>query len=106
MQFVAKYYGILKGSYFDKITKDNFPILIDKKIFIPRKLSNCYLGEGYFGLEIEKEPFKFSNFFLFNNKEYHLYYEIYNQMYVFDKSKIESDNKIDYHKKILILRLI
>lgn len=99
MEFVAKYFGILKDFDFNKITKDNFPTLIDKKIFIPRKLSNCYLGEEYFGLEVEKEPFGFSDFFLFNNKEYHLYYEIYDEMYLFDKSKIESDNKIDYHKK-------
>lgn len=92
-----KYFGILKTFDFKKINKDNFQLLIDNGLFDVHDLSACYVSdEDYFGLELETDDWDFSDFFLFNRKEYHLKKEIYDELYQSDRNLIEDDNDPAY----------
>ena len=91
-----KYAGVLKGFDFKKINKNNFQLLIEKQLFDVNELSETYKGLGnYFGLELEEVDLNFSDFFLFNGKEYLLKKDIYLEMYNFKNEFIEDWNEID-----------
>lgn len=94
------YFGILKDFDFKVITKESFLILIEKGIFYKRRLSKSYeADEDYFGLELTQNTEEFNTFYLFNRKEYHLRSEVFLEMYLMDKIKIENNNELDYHIK-------
>lgn len=91
-----KYFGILKGFDFDKINRDTFQLLIDSNIFDISELSNCYKNKNdYFGLELDNLNWGFSNFYLFNQKEYHLKNEVLKDMFHKCEFKIESRDELD-----------
>lgn len=93
-----KYFGILKGFDFDEINKDNFQILIDNNLFDTGELSPCYRNDkDYFGIELDGNSWRFSDFFLFNRKEFYLKKEIYLEMYFKDKNYIEETSDDEFH---------
>lgn len=90
------YYGVLKGFDFKKINAVNFLKLIEKNLFDVYELSEIYKKPGeYFGLELEKIDWVFSDFFLFNGKEYHLKNEVFLEMYNFKNNFIEDFNDLE-----------
>lgn len=91
-----KYFGVLKGFDFDNINRNTFQLLIDSNIFNISELSNCYKNkDDYFGLELDNLNWRFSNFYLFNQKEYHLKNEVLMDMFHRCKLKIESLDELD-----------
>jgi hypothetical protein len=72
-----KFKNILKDFNFNNINKDTFPQLIDSGIFDEFELSDDYKSEeDYFGIETQEKNEIFSDWFLFNRKEYSLKKEI------------------------------
>lgn len=84
--FDTKYFRILENFNFNNINKENFPTLIEAGIYDEFDLSPCYkrvpkesYETEYFGIELFDEN-SFSEFSLYNDKEYHLKKEVFSEM--------------------------
>lgn len=102
--YTFQYHGILKNFDFDKINRDTFPKLIASNIFDVNELSTFYKSkDDYFGIELDDTNWEINNFYLFNNKEYHLREIVLDDMFDYCEFKCESQDELQY--KILEIDL-
>lgn len=89
--YTSKYFGILKHINEDYINANIFKQVLESGVFAEFQVSSGYLGVNYFGLETETDDFRcdFNDFFLFNNKEYNLKYEVWKDMFSLHSYHIE-----------------
>jgi hypothetical protein len=91
-----KYHGILKNFDFNKINKDTFPLMIESNIFNVKELSDTYKNPNdYFGVELEDSNECENDFYLFNQKEYHLKIDVLEDMYDYCEIICEPNSELE-----------
>ena len=93
--YTFKFYGIIKGFDLDNINRDTFPILISANIFDVAELSPYYIGGEYFGIELNADSWCISDFYLFNQQQYSLKNEIYEDMFDRCEFRCESSEALE-----------
>ena len=105
MEFVTKYYGILRDFDFDKININSFKKLVEIGIFDEHELSDVYKNdEENFVLDTDIRDF--FDFFIYNKKEYYLKKEIYAEMIYVKNWQLETFNNVSYFTEEIEVLLI
>lgn len=92
----STYFGMLPNFDFECIEKKDFDFLLSKDIYLKKTLSDGLEEEDDFFLK-GCEKMRFPNIFIQNRKEYYIRKEIYYEMYLLDKDKVESGVQLPYH---------
>lgn len=90
---IFKYEGVIKGFDLSKINRDTFPKMIKAGMFETRDLSQDYKGCEYFGMELTDQNEEINNFYLYNQKEFHLKEDVLENM--FDRCALNCESNDD-----------
>lgn len=105
MEFVTKYYGILRDFDFDKININSFKKLVESGIFDEHELSDVYKNDEE-NFVLDTDIREFFDFFIYNKKEYYLKKEIYAEMIYVKNWLLETFNNVSYFTEEIEVLLI